>query len=449
MKPEHSDLVTAKTPQQLKEIVAEILEKAQGCGVSAAEVSASVSQNLSVSVRMGDIDILERGSDQGMDLTVYLGKRSGSSAATGLTHADIAKLVEEAVNIAKYTGEDDYAGLADADDMATEIPDLQLHHPWTIDTASAIELATECEDTARAEPLIVNSEGAQLSTIQGTYCYGNTHGFNAAYRGTRHSILCSVVAGKNGAMQRDMWFDSNRNAETLQSAKTIGRRAAERAVQRLGASKVQSCKIPVLFVPETAASLIGHFTAAISGSALYKGTSFLPDSLNKAIFPAFVQLSEQPRLPCGLYSAPFDGEGVATRDQIIVADGVVQNYILNSYAARRLSMKTTANDGGLRNVILSGEQKSFDELLKDMDKGLVVTELIGMGVNPVTGDYSRGASGFWVENGKIDHPVEEITIAGNLSAMYSNIVALGNDIDQRYNIRCGSILIGEMAISGM
>ena len=449
MRPEHSDLVAAKTPQQLKEIVAEILEKAQKCGVSAAEVSASVSQNLSVSVRMGDIDILERGSDQGMDLTVYLGKRSGSSAATGLTHADIAKLVEEAVNIAKYTGEDDYSGLADADDMATEIPDLQIHHPWTIDTASAIELTTECEDAARAEPLIVNSEGAQLSTTQGTYCYGNTHGFNAAYQGTQHSISCSVVAGKNGAMQRDMWFDRNRDAKALQPVQTIGRRAAERAVQRLGASKVQSCKVPVLFVPETAASLVGHFTSAINGSALYKGTSFLLDSLGKAIFPVFVQLSEQPCLPRGLYSAPFDGEGVATRDQVIVADGVVQNYILNSYSARRLSMKTTANDGGLRNIILFGKQKSFEELLNDMDKGLVVTELIGMGVNPVTGDYSRGASGFWVENGKIDHPVEEITIAGNLNAMYSGIVGLGNDIDQRRNTRCGSILIGEMAISGM
>ena len=448
MSTDHSDLITAKTPEQLSEIVADILEKAQQGGATAAEVSASVIQNLSVSVRMGDIDILERGSDQGLDLTVYFGQRSGSAAAAGLTHSDIAKLVEEAINIAKYTGEDACAGLADAADMAEEIPDLQLHHPWKIDTAGAIKLATECEDAARTEPLIVNSEGAQLSTTQGVYCYGNTHDFNAAYRSTRHSISCSVVAGKNGAMQRDMWFDNHRDAKALQPVKLIGQRAAERALQRLGASKVRSCKVPVLFDPETAASLIGHFTSAINGNALYKGTSFLLDSLNKAVFPSFIQLSEQPRLPGGLYSAPFDNEGVATRDQIIVADGVVQNYILNSYSARRLSMKTTANAGGLRNVILSGKQKSFEELLKEMDKGLMVTELIGMGVNQVTGDYSRGASGFWVENGKISHPVEEITIAGNLSAMYSDIVALGDDIDQRHNIRCGSLLIGEMTISG-
>ena len=449
MKTDHSDLITVKTPEQLREIVAEILEKAQQGGATAAEVSASMSQNLSVSVRMGDIDILERGSDQGLDLTVYIGQRSGSADAAGLTHSDMAKLVEEAINIAKYTGKDACSGLADVADMAEEIPDLQLYHPWAIDTAKAIELATECEDAARTDPLIVNSEGAQLATTEGVYCYGNTHDFNAAYQGTRHSISCSVIAGKNGAMQRDMWFDNNRDANTLQSVKAIGQQAAARALRRLGASKMRSCKVPVLFSPETAASLIGHFLAAISGSALYKGISFLPDSLNKAIFPAFIQLCEQPRLPCGLYSAPFDGDGVATRDQIIVADGVVQNYILSSYSARRLSMKTTANAGGLRNVIVSGKQQSFEALLKEMDKGLMVTELIGMGVNQITGDYSRGASGFWIENGKISHPVEEITIAGNLSAMYSNIVALGSDIDRRHNICCGSVLISEMAISGM
>ena len=449
MKTEHSDLVTADTPEHLQEIVADILSKAQQSGATAAEVSASTSQNLSVSVRMGDIDILERGCDQDLSLTVYLGQRTGNASANGITRADIAKLVEEAINIAKYTGEDSYSGLADADDMATDIPDLRLYHPWAIDTGNAIELATACEEAARTDPLIVNSEGAQVSTTRSTHCYGNTHDFNAAYQTTRHSILCSVVAGQNGTMQRDMWFDNNRDAQSLQSAEAIGRHAAERARRRLGASKARSCKAPVLFVPETAVSLIGHFTSAISGGALYKGISFLLDSLNTAIFPSFVQLSEQPRLPCGLYSAPFDGEGVATRDQTIVADGIVQNYILDSYAARRLAMKTTANAGGLRNVTLSGKQKSFDDLLKEMDKGLVVTELIGMGVNQVTGDYSRGASGFWVENGKIDYPVEEITIADNLRTMYANIIALGNDIDERYNIRSGSVLIGEMAISGM
>lgn len=449
MKAAHSDLITTKTPQHLKEIVADILERAQRSGATAAEVSASTSQNLSVAVRMGDIDTLEHGRDQGLCLTVYLGNRTGTAEASGFAPADIAKLVTEAINIAKYTGEDSYAGLADATDMAVEIPDLQLYHPWTIDTADAIELVGECEAIARAEPLIVNSEGAQLSTTQSTYCYGNTHNFNAAYQGTRHSISCSVVAGRNGAMQRDMWFDNRRNAQHLQSIEVIGRLAAQRAIQRLDASKVHSCKVPVLFTPETAISLIGHFTSAISGGALYKGTSFLPDTLNTRVFPEFVQLVEQPRQPGGLYSAPFDDEGVATRDQVIVANGVVKNYILDSYAARRLAMQTTANGGGLRNVTVDGGHQSFEGLVKEMNKGLVVTELIGMGVNQITGDYSRGASGFWVENGKIDHPVEEITIADNLRKMYANIVALGNDTDERHNIRCGSILIGEMAISGI
>lgn len=449
MKTKHSELITTETPQRLQEIVADILDQAQQSGATGAEVSASTSQNLSVAVRMGDIDILEHGRDQGLCLTVYLGQRSGSAEASGFDPADINKLVEEAINIAKYTGEDSYAGLADAADMATEIPDLKLYHPSTIDTAAAIELASKCEAAARAEPLIVNSEGAHLSTTRSTYCYGNTHNFNAAYQGTRYSISCSVVAGSNGVMQRDMWFDNHRDAEHLQSIELIGQRAAQRARQRLGASKVRSCKVAVLFAPEAAISLIGHFTSAISGGALYRGTSFLPDSLNTAVFPTFVQISEQPRLPCGLYSAPFDSEGVATRDQVIVADGVVRNYILDSYSARHLAMKTTANAGGLRNVMVSGGPKSFDELLKEMHQGLVVTELIGMGVNQISGDYSRGVSGFWVENGKIDHPVEEITIADNLRTMYSNIVALGNDIDERHNIRCGSILIDKMAISGI
>ena len=448
MKTAHSDLITTKTPHQLQEIVTDILEQAKRNGATAAEVSASINQNLSVSVRMGDIDILEHGCEQGLCLTVYLGQRTGNTQTSSFAAADIAKFVKEAVNIAKYTGEDAYSGLADATDMATDIPDLQIDHPWAIDTADAIELAKKCEASARTDPLIVNSEGAQISTTRSTYCYGNTHDFNAAFQGTHHSISCSVVAGRNGTMQRDMWFDNHRNAKKLSPVEEIGRRAAQRAIQRLAASKVSSCKVPVLFTAETAISLIRHFISAINGAALYKGTSFLPNSLNTKIFPTFIQLSEQPRLHCGLYSAPFDNEGVATQDQIIVADGIVQNYILDSYSARRLSLQTTANAGGLRNVMVTGGHQSFDELLAEMNSGLVVTELIGMGVNQITGDYSRGASGFWVENGKIDHPVEEITIAGNLRTMYANIVALGNDIDQRHNIRCGSLVIGEMAIAG-
>jgi len=439
---------TTKTPDYLQQVVADILLRAQQNGASSAEVSASSHQNLSVSVRMGDIDVLESGCDQSLCLTVYRDQRTGSASASGFASSDIARLVAEAVAIAKHTSEDSYAGLADAADMASDIPQLNLYHPWPIDTADAIELVSRCEEAARAEPQIVNSEGAQLSTSQNVICYGNTHRFNAAYQSTHHSVSCIVVAGRDGAMQRDFWFDNNRDAAQLQDAEAIGRHAAQRAKQRLGASKVRSCKMPVLFAPETAISLIGHFTSAISGSALYKGTSFLCDSLHQAVFPSFIQLCEQPRLPSGLYSAPFDGEGVATRERSVVADGIVQSYVLNSYAARRLAMKTTANAGGLRNVLLSGKQKSLAELLKEMDRGLVITELIGMGVNPITGDYSRGASGFWVQNGEIDHAVEEITIASDLRTMYSNIVALGDDLDERHNIRCGSLLISEMAISG-
>lgn len=435
----------------LLKVVPQVLEAAKRAGAEAAEASASSAQELSVTVRMGDIETLEYGRSQSLDVTVYFAQRKGSASASDFDSKVIEELVAAASRIAKYTGTDEHAGLADASDMASQLPALDLDHPWQVDTNEAVELAEQCEAAARAVPQIVNSEGASLSTRRSVYCYGNTHGFVSAYPGTRHSLSCIAVARQNGAMQRDGWFDTRRNPQRLQSPEAIGHRAAERAVKRLGARKIKSCKVPVVFVPETAASVLSHFFTAISGTALYQGRSFLQDTLKQKIFPSGLDIIEQPHLQQGLYSAPFDSDGVATRERFIVKDGRVQSYLLNSYSARRLGMKTTGNAGGARNILISSHeqaQKSFEALLKDLHQGLVITELIGMGVNGVTGDYSQGASGFWVAGGTIDYPVEEITIADNLRNMYKNISALASDLDERHNIRCGSMLIDGIAVAG-
>lgn len=439
------------TQTDLLKVVPQALEVARRAGASAAEVSASSAQELSVTVRLGDIDTLENGRTHGLSITVYFDQRKGSASASDFDSKVVEELVAAASRIAKYTEADEYAGLADADDMATKVPALDLDHPWEVDTNSAVDFAKQCEEAARATPLIVNSEGANLSTRRSIYCYGNTHGFISSYQGTRHHLSCTAVAGQNGTMQRDGWFDICRNPQRLQSPEVIGSCAAERATRRLGARKIKSCKVPIIFAPETAVSVLGHFFTAISGTALYQGRSFLQGTLDKQVFPSWFKIIEQPHLPQGLYSAPFDGDGVATRERSIVSDGIVQSYLLNSYSARRLGMKTTGNAGGARNILISNsrrKQKSFDGLLKDMGRGLVITELIGMGVNGVTGDYSQGASGFWVENGLMAYPVEEITIADNLCTMYKNITDLATDIDERHNIRCGSILISEIAVAG-
>ena len=341
------------------------------------------------------------------------------------------------------------AGLAPAEHMAREVPDLDLFHPWALSAEQAIELARTCEDAARAVDVrIRNSEGATVSSHHGLRAYANTHGFSGAYRSSRHSISCSVLGEQDGGMQRDYWYSVARARADLEAPEAVGRRAGERAVRRLGARRLSTRHVPVVFIAEQATGLFGHFVNAVRGPSLYRNASFLLDHLGRRIFPEFLRIHEQPHLPRALGSAPFDNEGVATRPRDLVEHGVLAGYVLDSYSARRLGRETTGNSGGVHNLTVEPGTLDLPALLRRMDTGLLVTELMGHGVNIVTGDYSRGASGFWVEGGEIAYPVEEITIAGNLRDMFQAIAAVGNDVDTRGNIRSGSVLIERMTVAG-
>lgn len=435
-----------------KELVASIqkaLDDAKKLGATAAETALSVESGLSVTVRMGEIETLEYNHDRGLGITVYFGHRKGSASTSDLSDAAIVSTVRAACDIAKFTAADEYSGIAEKAALAWNYPDLDLCHPWNITSEQAVDLALACETTAREfDARIVNSEGATLSSHEGIHVYGNSHGFIGGYPTSRHSLSCAVISQDGGAMQRDYWYDSARNSAKMDKAEAIGKRAAERAVARLNGRRLSTCQVPVLYVPEVASGLIGHFTRAIRGGSLYRKTSFLLDSLNTQVFPTWMQINEDPHIMGALGSAPFDSEGVATSKRDLVKDGVLLGYVLDTYSARRLNMQTTGNAGGVHNLTVKDTGQSFEQLLGMMDKGLVVTELMGQGINGVTGDYSRGAAGFWVENGKIAYPVEEITVAGNLKQMYQSIVAVGNDVDKKRNIRTGSMLIEKMTIAG-
>ncbi len=434
---------------QLQELVHNILAEARMQGASAAEAGVSIETGLSVNVRLGEVETLEYNRDKGLGVTVYFGQRKGSANTSDFTPEAVRETVRAACGIAKYTAADEYSGLADAQLMAQDIPDLDLCHSWDINAEQAIELASECEGVARSlDSRITNSEGASVSSHQGYRVYGNSHGFIGAYPSTRHSLSCAVIGGEGEAMQRDYWFSVARNSAELDSATEVGRRAAERTLRRLNGRRLSTCQSPVIFSAEVATGLLSHFISAIRGGALYRKATFLLDHLGKPVFPAFVHIHEAPHIKKGLGSAPFDSEGVATRARDIVRDGVLQSYVLDSYAARKLGMQTTGNAGGVHNLIIDPGKLGLDDLLKHMNKGLLVTELMGMGINTVTGDYSRGAAGFWVENGEIQYPVEEITIAGNLRTIFMGIAEIGNDIEKRGSIRTGSILVKEMTIAG-
>lgn len=434
---------------QIETCVREVLAEAARAGASAAEAVVSADSGLSVNVRMGEVETLEYHKDRGVGVTVYFGQRKGSASTTDLGPPALREAVAAACRIARYTAEDPYAGLADAALMATEYPDLDLDHPWGLSAEEAIELARGCEAAARDhDPRITNSEGAGVSTFRGTVVYGNSHGFVGGYTGTRHSLSCSVVGSQDGNMQRDYWYSVARVPGELESAEQVGRIAAERTVQRLGARRLKTCQVPVMFVADVARSVIGHFVGAVRGPALYRKASFLLDHLGKRVFPEFVRIREEPHLPRALGSAPFDSEGVATHARDLVADGVLQGYVLDSYAGRKLGMPSTGNAGGVRNLIIEPGGQDLAGLIKTLGRGLLVTELIGHGINMVTGDYSRGAAGFWVENGEIQYPVEEITIAGNLKDMFLGLRAVGSDVDTRGNVRTGSLLIERLTVAG-
>ncbi len=435
--------------RQLTEVARRALDEATGRGATEADAAVSRSQGFSVTVRLGDVETVEYNRDKNLVVNVYFGHRSGSASTSDFSPRAVADTVRAACSIAKYTAEDECAGLADRDRLATEIPELDLEHPWELALDDAIDLARECEHRAReVDPRITNSEGATISTHGGTEAYANTHGFEGLVSGTRHSVSCAVIGEQDGLMQRDFWYSATRDPAELESPRHVGDAAARRTLRRLGARQITTREAPVLFEAPVAASLLSHFSAAARGSSLYRKASFLLDQLGQPVFPAFVRIHEQPHLPKAVGSAPYDNEGVATVNRDLVTDGVLQSYVLDSYSARKLGMQTTGNAGGLRNLTIESGGLDLAGLLKEMDTGLLVTELIGFGVNVVTGDYSRGAAGFWVEHGEIQYPVEEITIAGNLKDMFQRIAEVGNDVDTRGNIRSGSILLENLTIAG-
>jgi PmbA protein len=433
-----------------KNTIAALLEEAKNKGSRQAEAYLHYQTGLSTTVRMGAVDTVEFNKDKVLNLTVYKGNRKGSVSTTDLSKEALTTAIDAALRIATYTEEDKFSGLADVDRLATSIPDLNLYYPADISPEQAIEWAKECEDAARAaDPRITQSEGATFSTHAVVHAYGNSQGFIGAFPTTRHSLNCVVVGESKGLLQRDYDFSVARDIQDLTPATTIGRLAAERTVKRLDARKIKTGQVPVIFSKEIAGSLWGQLIAAISGGNLYRQSSFLLDHLGKTIFPDFVHIEEVPHLLKGLRSAPYDNEGVRTTRHDIIREGVLESYVLDSYSARKLGFETTGNAGGIHNLQISSGALDLEDLIKKMDKGLLITSLMGQGVNLVTGDYSRGAAGFWVEQGIIQYPVEEITVAGNLKDMFMHIVDIGCDIEKRSHILTGSVLIENMMIGGV
>jgi len=435
--------------KELEALVRMALEEAREQGVDQAQVAASSDTGLAATARLGDVENLEYTNDRGIGITVYKESRNGSASTSDIRPEAIREAVGKACTFASCTEKDPHSGLADAQLMCADVQELDLDHPWSIDAPAAIETAIECEAAAlKFDSRINNSEGATVSTNRGSRAYGNTHGFVGSVSKTSHSISCVVLGTDKSEMQRDYYYSAARDAADLESTQLIGETAAKRAVSRLGARKIKTTRAPVLFVPELARGFIGHAIGAIAGGAQYRCASFLLDAVGEKIFPDFIRVEERPHLPKAMASASYDGEGVATYDRDIISEGVLQAYVLSSYSARRLGLQTTANAGGTQNLIVPGNAGDLESLIAEMSTGLIVEELIGQGVNPVKGDYSRGVVGQWVENGEIQHPVHEVTIAGNLRELYGRIAAIGSDQDMRGGIRCGSLLVDEMTIAG-
>jgi PmbA protein len=440
---------TKPDQRELEDIVAMVLDFARKNGVDQAEAAASHDVGLTATARLGEVESLEYTNDRGVGITVFKDHKKGSASTSDFGAAALREAVDKACAFAEFTARDEFSGLADAELMAEDPPDLDLAHEWALGSEDAIRIGIECEDAARAfDKRITNSEGATVGTSSGARAYANTHGFIGAYPKSSHSLSCVVVGEQNGSMERDYWYTAARDADELESAVAVGEKAARRTVDRLGARKLETANAPVLFAPEMARGFIGHAISAISGGAQYRRSSFLLDAVGERVFPEFVRIEERPHIPGGMASAPYDAEGVRTVDRDLVVDGVLQGYLLSSYSARKLGLVTTGNAGGAHNLLIPGNADDMQSIMKSMGTGLLVHELIGQGVNAVTGDYSRGAVGFWVENGEIVYPVHEVTIAGNLRDLYQRIELIGNDQDLRSGIRCGSILVGEMRIAG-
>ena len=438
-----------QSSQQFESLLQQVIEEAKKQGATAAEVALGIESGLSVTARLGDVETIEYHHDKGIGITVYIGQSKGSSNTSDFSEKSLREAVAAACGIARHTAKDQWSGLPERDDLAWKYPDLDLNHPWDVSADQAVEIALECETAAREyDKRITNSEGATLNSHSGLHYYSNSLGFVGHYPTTRHSLSCSVIGQDGGAMQRDYWYSVARDNVALDSAASVGKTAAQRTVARLNGKRLSTRKAPVVFVPEMAAGFIGHFLRAIRGGSLYRKTSFLLDSLGQQLFPEWLDISERPHIKGSLGSAPFDNEGVKTQDRELVESGVLKSYLLDSYAARRLGMHTTGHAGGVHNLVCAAGDLDQQGLLRKMNTGLLVTELMGQGVNAVTGDYSRGAAGFWVENGEIQFPVEEITIAGNLKEMFKNVVAIGNDVDRRRNIQTGSIMLEQMTIAG-
>ncbi|RZZ82767.1 metalloprotease PmbA [Pseudoxanthomonas winnipegensis] len=426
-----------------------LLDMARARGASQAEVSCSEDRGLNVNVRLGEVETVESTQDRAIGVTVYFGQRKGSASTADLREDSLAATVEQACAIARYTEDDAAAGLADAARMATAFPDLDTWHPWELDADTAIDLALACEAAGRqADARISNSDGASVGSGYGLSVYANSHGFIGRERGTHHSISCALIAGTGEGMQRDGWYTTALARERLQAPEAVGLRAAQRTVARLAPRDLATGQYPVLYSAEVARSLIGHLLGAVSGGALYRKASFLLDRAGTQVFPDWFSIEERPLLRGGLRSGSFDAEGVATVDSPLVANGVLQRYVLGSYSARKLGLSSTGNAGGVHNLIVSSNAGDLPSLLREMGTGLLVTELMGQGVNGVTGDYSRGAGGFWIENGQIAYPVDNVTVAGNLKDIFAAIEAVGSDIDPRSHIAMGSLLVGKMTVAG-
>lgn len=444
-----ADTTFSFSASQLESVAQRVLELAKTAGASAAEADVSEGYGQSVTVRLSEIETIEYNQDKGVGVTVYLGQQKGHASTSDFSDKALADTVTAALNIARFTAADDCSGLAEPALLATEFPDLDLYHPWALSTDDAIVLARSCEDAARGvDKRITNSEGASVSTQASQFVYANSNGFLAGFPSSRHSWSVAAVAEDGGSMQRDYWYSVARHRDDLESITAVGRKAGERVVARLNARRVKTGRYPVLFEAPVAASLIGHLVSAVSGGSLYRRSSFLLDSLGKQVMSDKVIIDEDPFLLRGLGSGAYDNEGVATSARRLVDAGTLEGYFLSSYSGRKLNMPSTGNAGGSHNLLVHSTGESFDELVKELGTGLLVTELMGHGTNLLTGDYSRGAAGFWVENGVITYPVEEITIAGNLAEMFKQIVAIGDDVLDRGSRKVGSILLESLTVAG-